>query len=185
MLVKNKLHLLPFFLISCLGILFIVDNKQVMGMNNNLSQNNSNIDNNIDEYRIFQNLLSIQEGTIQQIINALRNHNSEVEINTLLNQSQQIHQQIITHQQRQLNNQHQFMINFERNITKIQLEREHLSLIQEMNTAINNIPIYASTEQINALRNIQIRIDQNRRQINIIIQQLQNNQNPPNNNRRR
>ncbi|WP_051085533.1 SVM family protein [Candidatus Phytoplasma australiense] len=31
---KNKLHLLPFFLISCLGLLFVINNNQVMAMNN-------------------------------------------------------------------------------------------------------------------------------------------------------
>ncbi|QTX02923.1 putative secreted protein [Candidatus Phytoplasma luffae] len=35
MLIKNKLHLLPFFLISCLGLLFITSNNQVMAMENN------------------------------------------------------------------------------------------------------------------------------------------------------
>ncbi|AGL90727.1 hypothetical protein PA0288 [Candidatus Phytoplasma australiense] len=35
MLAKNKLHLLPFFLISCLGLLFITSNNQVMAMENN------------------------------------------------------------------------------------------------------------------------------------------------------
>ncbi|MDV3195963.1 MAG: SVM family protein [Candidatus Phytoplasma stylosanthis] len=35
MLVKNKLHLLPFFLISCLGLLFVINNNQVMAMENN------------------------------------------------------------------------------------------------------------------------------------------------------
>ncbi|MDV3139525.1 MAG: SVM family protein [Candidatus Phytoplasma australasiaticum] len=35
MLVKNKLHLLPFFLVSCLGLLFVINNNQVMAMNNN------------------------------------------------------------------------------------------------------------------------------------------------------
>ncbi|MDV3167934.1 MAG: SVM family protein [Candidatus Phytoplasma stylosanthis] len=34
MLVKNKLHLLPFFLISCLGLLFQMNNNQVMAAPN-------------------------------------------------------------------------------------------------------------------------------------------------------
>ncbi|WP_236628352.1 hypothetical protein [Candidatus Phytoplasma ziziphi] len=53
-----------------------------------------------------------------------------------------------------------------------------------MITAINNTPLYASEEQINNLRNIQSEIDQNQRQINIIIQQTQLNPNQPNNSRR-
>ncbi|AGL90147.1 hypothetical protein PA0074 [Candidatus Phytoplasma australiense] len=36
MLVKNKLHLLPFFLISCLGLLFVINNNQVMATKDDL-----------------------------------------------------------------------------------------------------------------------------------------------------
>ncbi|WP_026052464.1 hypothetical protein [Italian clover phyllody phytoplasma] len=69
-------------------------------------------------------------------------------------------------------------------MTRVQLEREYLLLTQEMISAINNTPLYASEEQINTLRNIQTRIDQNQRQINIIRNQIQNNQNRPNNNKK-
>ncbi|MDO8060308.1 hypothetical protein, partial [Candidatus Phytoplasma citri] len=132
----------------------------------------------------FRNLLLTQRRISQQLINALFNHSSETEINFYLNQLQQVHQQIITYQQRQLNHQEQMLRNFDNNMARVQLEREHLSLTQEMILAIQNTPIYASEEQINTLRNIQIRIDQNQRQINIIRNQIQNNQNQPNNHRR-
>ncbi|WP_349401855.1 putative membrane protein, SVM family protein [Candidatus Phytoplasma solani] len=158
MKVKKQLHLFKIVLLVCLGLLFVINNNnQVMAMNNNSSQNISNVNNNIDEYNVFTNLLSIQRRRTQQIINALNNNVSETEINTLLNRFQQIHEQIITYQQNQLNNQQQTTRNFERNMTRIQLERELLLLIQEMDTALNNTPVHASLEQINVLRNIQMK----------------------------
>ncbi|KND62651.1 hypothetical protein, partial [Candidatus Phytoplasma phoenicium] len=146
---------------------------------------NGHDNNHIDEYNTFRNLLITQERIFQQLINALFNHSSETEINFLFNQIQQTHQQIITYQQRQLNNQERMLRNFDNNMTRIQLEREYLLLTREMTLTINNTPFYASEEQINTLRNIQTRIDQNQRQINIIRNQIQNNQNQPRNNRRR
>ncbi|WP_236628351.1 hypothetical protein [Candidatus Phytoplasma ziziphi] len=65
------------------------------------------------------------------MINALFNHSPETEINVLLRQLQQIHQQIIIYQQRQLNNQERMLRNFDNNTTRIQLEREYLSLTQK------------------------------------------------------
>lgn len=182
--IKNNL-LLNIFAFILLGLLFIINNYQVMGMDNNdTSENNSVVDNHIDEYDIFRNLLLSQGRISQQLINALFNHSSVTEINFLLNQMQQVHQQLITYQQRQLNNQERMLRNFDNNMTRVQLEREYLLLTQEMISAINNTPLYASEEQINTLRNIQTRIDQNQRQINIIRNQIQNNQNQPNNHRR-
>ncbi|MDO8054252.1 SVM family protein ['Opuntia sp.' phytoplasma] len=186
MKIKNKLHLLPFFLISYLGLFFLININPVTAMNNNddISENNSIVDNHIDEYNDFKNLLLTQGRISKQLINALFNHSSITEINFLLNQIQQVHQQIITYQQRQLNNQEQMLRNFDNIMTRVRLEREYLLLTQEMISAINNTPLYASEEQINILRNIQTRIDQTQRQINIIRNQIQNNQNQPNNPRR-
>ncbi|MDV3139539.1 MAG: SVM family protein [Candidatus Phytoplasma australasiaticum] len=183
---KIKNNLLLFNLFAFLGLfLLITNNQKVMGMDNNdASENNSVIDNHIDGYNTFRNLLLNQGRVSQQLINALFNHSSETEINFLLNQIQQLHQQIITYQQRQLNNQETMLRNFDNNMTRVQLEREYLLLTQEMNSAINNTPLYASEEQINNLRNIQTRIDQNQRQINFIRNQTKNNQNQPNNPRR-
>ncbi|MFW8664889.1 hypothetical protein ACOES3_03510, partial [Candidatus Phytoplasma citri] len=80
----------------------------------------------------FRNLLLTQRRISQQLINALFNHSSETEINFYLNQLQQVHQQIITYQQRQLNHQEQMLRNFNNYMTRIQSEREYLSLTQEM-----------------------------------------------------
>ncbi|MGZ3139680.1 SVM family protein [Candidatus Phytoplasma solani] len=187
---KLQKHLLLFNIILFigLGLIFITNNQQAMGMDNNndgISENNSVVDNHIDEYNIFRNLLLTQGRISQQLINALFNHSSKTEINFFSNQLQQIHQQIITYQQRQLNNQERMLRNFDNNMTRVQLEREYLLLTQEMISAINNTLLYASEEQINTLRNIQTRIDQNQRQINIIRNQIQNNQNRPKNNNRR
>ncbi|MDV3166544.1 MAG: SVM family protein ['Waltheria sp.' little leaf phytoplasma] len=183
--IKNNLLLL-FNLFAFLGLfLLIANNQQVTGMNNNdASKNNSVVDNHIDEYNTFRNLLLNQGRISQQLIHALFNHSSETEINFLLNQIQQVHQQIITYQQRQLNNQERMLRNFNNNMTRIRLEREYLLLKQEMNSAINNTLLCVSEEKINNLRNIQTRIDQNQRQINIIRNQIKNNQNQPNNLRR-
>ncbi|MEC4559025.1 MAG: SVM family protein ['Conium maculatum' witches'-broom phytoplasma] len=178
---KNQFKTFYFCLITFIGLLFICNNNQVMAMNNNISENNSVVDNHIDEYNNFRNLLLTQGRISQQLINALFNHSSETEINFLLNQIQQVHQQITTYQQRQLNNQERMLRNFDNNMTRIQLERQYFLLTQEMITTINNTPLYASEEQINTLRNIQTRIDQNQNQINIIIQQTRNNHNQLNN----
>ncbi|MDV3200327.1 MAG: hypothetical protein Q8875_01605 [Pigeon pea little leaf phytoplasma] len=138
-----------------------------------MNNNYENAFENNSEY--IRNLLLIQKRITQQIINALLSDVEEQEINVLLTQFHQIHQQIITYQQIQLNNQELMIRNFYNNIIMIQLEREYLSLIQEIMLAIDNMPIYdASIEQINNLRNIQSRIDQNRIQINIIRNQIQN-----------
>ncbi|MGL9687992.1 MAG: SVM family protein [Candidatus Phytoplasma sp. TWB_XP] len=178
---QNQFKIISICLLFFLGLFLIINNQQVMGMdNNNESENNSVVDNHIDEYNTFRNLLLTQGRMSQQLINALFNHSSETEINFLLNQIQQVHQQITTYQQRQLNNQERMLRNLDNNMSRVQLEREYLLLTQEMISAINNTPLYASEEQINNLRNIQTRIDQNQRQINIIIQQTQNNQNQPN-----
>ncbi|GLH60542.1 SVM family protein [Paulownia witches'-broom phytoplasma] len=184
---QNQFKIISIYLFTFLGLLFITNNYQVMATGNNdgISENNSVVDNHIDEYNIFRNLLLTQGRISQQLINELLYHSSETEINFLLSQLQQIHQEIITYQQRQLNNQERILRNFDNNMTRVQLEREYLLLTQEMITAINNTPLYASEEEINILRNIQTRIDQNQRQINIIKNQTQNNQNQPNNNRRR
>ncbi|MDC9032307.1 SVM family protein [Columbia Basin potato purple top phytoplasma] len=184
---QNQFKIISIYLFIFLGLLFITNNYQVIAMNNNdgISENNSVVDNHIDEYNTFRNLLLIQGRISQQLINALFNHSSVTEINFLLNQIQQVNQQIITYQQRQLNNQERILRNFDNNMARVQLEREYLLLTQEMISAINNIPLYASEEQINTLRNIQTRIDQNQRQINIIRNQIQNNQNKPNNHRKR
>ncbi|MDV3188969.1 MAG: hypothetical protein Q8844_01125 [Pigeon pea little leaf phytoplasma] len=163
------MNFLLFCLINCLALLFLVNINQLMAMNNNYE----NAFENNSEY--IRNLLLIQKRITQQIINALLSDVEEQEINVLLTQFHQIHQQIITYQQIQLNNQELMIRNFYNNIIMIQLEREYLSLIQEIMLAIDNMPIYdASIEQINNLRNIQSRIDQNRIQINIIRNQIQN-----------
>ncbi|MDV3182574.1 MAG: SVM family protein [Candidatus Phytoplasma australasiaticum] len=163
-----------------LGLLLTINNNQVIAMNNNndnVSENNSAVDNNVDEYSVFRNLLLTQSERAQQMINALFNHVAETEINILSNQLEEIHQQIINYQQKQLNDQERRLRNLNNNITRIQLEREYFALTQEMRLAIDNTPLYASEEQIDNLRNIQTRIDQNQRQINLILNQIQNDQN--------
>ncbi|OOP59272.1 SVM family protein, partial [Candidatus Phytoplasma citri] len=142
--IKNNVLLLNLFVFLGLFLL-ITNNQQVMGMHNNYaSENNSIVNNHIDEHHSFRNLLLTQRRISQQLINALFNHSSETEINFYLNQLQQVHQQIITYQQRQLNHQEQMLRNFDNNMARVQLEREHLSLTQEMILAIQNTPIYAS-----------------------------------------
>ncbi|PQP79794.1 hypothetical protein C6B37_01065 [Candidatus Phytoplasma phoenicium] len=183
---QNQFKIINICLLAFLGLLFINNNYQVMAMDNSdISENNSVVDNHIEEHNTFRNLLLTQGRISQQLINALFNHSSETEINFFSNQLKQVHQQIITYQQRQLNNQERMLRNFDNNMARVQLEREYLLLTQEMISAINDTPLYASEEQINTLRNIQTRIDQNQRQINIIRNQIQNNQNQPNNHRRR
>ncbi|AGL90563.1 Conserved hypothetical protein [Candidatus Phytoplasma australiense] len=60
MLVKNKLHLLPFFLISCLGLLFVINNNQVMAMDKLNSE--SNKETNINKCQEqFQQLEKMQK----------------------------------------------------------------------------------------------------------------------------
>ncbi|WP_017193210.1 SVM family protein, partial [Italian clover phyllody phytoplasma] len=85
-------HLLLFNIILFigLGLIFITNNQQAMGMDNNdgISENNSVVDNHIDEYNIFRNLLLTQGRISQQLINALFNHSSETEINFFSNQLQ-------------------------------------------------------------------------------------------------
>ncbi|QTX02872.1 putative secreted protein, SAP05-like [Candidatus Phytoplasma luffae] len=54
--VKNKLHLLPFFLISCLGLLFITSNNPVMAIPNEEFINNTRIVNvNISNINVLKN----------------------------------------------------------------------------------------------------------------------------------
>ncbi|MDV3167132.1 MAG: hypothetical protein Q8784_01750 [Vigna little leaf phytoplasma] len=186
MQIKRKLYFLPLFLLSFVGVLCLLNINPVMAMNNNNNLPGNNlVVNNTDEYSIFRNLLFRQSEKTQQMINALVNNAEEAEINALLNHLQDIHQQIITYQQRQLDNQELMLRNLDNHITRIQLEREYLLLIQEIMLIINNMPLHASEDQINNLRNVQSRIDQNQRQMNIIINQIQNYSNQLNNRTRR
>ncbi|MDV3139373.1 MAG: hypothetical protein Q8742_01370 [Candidatus Phytoplasma australasiaticum] len=62
-------------------------------------------------------------------------------------------------------------------MTIIELERKHSSLIQKMMESIDITDFYANQTQINKLRNIQIKIDQNRQQMMLIKNQMYNYQN--------
>ncbi|QKX95087.1 SVM family protein [Candidatus Phytoplasma asteris] len=182
---QKKIKIIYLCLITFIGILFILNDNQVMAMNNNPSSNINNeiIINNMEE---FQNLMLLQRNSVQQIINALSNHALEPEILNLLNGHNQIHGQIVNYQQRLLNIQQQMIRNFDNNMTRIQLESECLSLENSMMIAIDETPLHASESQINVLRNIQINIDQKQAQIQNIIQQIRQQQrnNNPNNRRR-
>ncbi|WP_236628350.1 SVM family protein [Candidatus Phytoplasma ziziphi] len=61
--IKNNLLLSNIFLFILLELLFIINNYQVMAMDNNdISENNSIVDNN-NEYNTFRNLL-LNQGRI-------------------------------------------------------------------------------------------------------------------------
>ncbi|CCP88675.1 conserved hypothetical protein, partial sequence, partial [Candidatus Phytoplasma solani] len=158
-----------------LGLIFIFNNKQMMAMNNNNNVGTSeNVYNSLEEYRNYQNLLVSQQTKTQEVINAFEHQVSETEKKLLFDQLELIHQQIITTQQRHLDIQQQITINLILNNEITELERIHSLLMQEMTTIINNIPLYASEEQINLLRNTQIRINQNQENINTILEQIRN-----------
>ncbi|WP_349401857.1 putative membrane protein, SVM family protein [Candidatus Phytoplasma solani] len=163
---KKQLHLFKIVLFMGLGLLFIINNNnQIMAMNNghasqnnnHTSRGNNHTDDELEQARILQNMNLEQGRIVQQIFNARSNNVSEADISLLWHQHRQITQQI--------NNHHISMF----------LERQHLLLIQEMDAVRNNTPLYTPEEVINRLRDIQIRIEQNQRQI----QQIQNNQNQP------
>ncbi|WP_017193154.1 SVM family protein [Italian clover phyllody phytoplasma] len=172
---QNQFKIISFCLYSFLGLLFIFNNKQVMAMNNNNNVGTSeNVYNSLEEYRNYQNLLVSQQTKAQEVINAFEHQVSETEKKLLFDQLELIHQQIIITQQRHLDIQQQITINLILNNEITELERIHSLLMQEMTTIINNIPLYASEEQINLLRNTQIRINQNQENINTILEQIRN-----------
>ncbi|CAM11801.1 Conserved hypothetical protein [Candidatus Phytoplasma australiense] len=85
---KKSFLVLNIILFSCLGLLFIVNNKQVMGMNNgNINQNNRNINAIMEEFRNLHDLLLEEARLINQIYNAIRNNDSEEKITILNNQA--------------------------------------------------------------------------------------------------
>ncbi|MFW8664639.1 SVM family protein, partial [Candidatus Phytoplasma citri] len=68
--IKNNVLLLNLFVFLGLFLL-ITNNQQVMGMHNNYaSENNSIVNNHIDEHHSFRNLLLTQRRISQQLINA-------------------------------------------------------------------------------------------------------------------
>ncbi|WAN63195.1 SVM family protein [Candidatus Phytoplasma rubi] len=171
---KNQFKIISVYLCAFLGLLFIFNNKQVIAMNNNNVGTSENVYNSLEEYRNYQNLLVSQQTKAQEVINAFEHKVSETEKKLLFDQLELIHQQIIITQQRHLDIQQQITINLILNNEITELERLHSLLMQEMTTIINNIPLYASEEQINLLRNTQIRINQNQENINTILEQIRN-----------
>ncbi|MBS2126551.1 SVM family protein ['Fragaria x ananassa' phyllody phytoplasma] len=168
---KNQFKIIHLCLIISIGFFF---KNQVMAMNNDELNNNNNVYNSLEEYRNYQSLLTLQQTKAQEVINAFENQISEEEKNILLSQFEEIHRQIITTQQRHLNIQQQINRNLILNIRMIELEHNHSSLVQEMETNIVNTPLFASEQQINLLRNTQIRINQNQASINEILEQIRN-----------
>ncbi|WAN63305.1 SVM family protein [Candidatus Phytoplasma rubi] len=149
--IKNNLLFLNVFLFIGLVLLFVINNNQVIAMNN--GQNHEQL----EQHQILQNMISKEARIVQQIVNARNNNFPEKMINLLRQQHKRINQQIY--------NQQIFIF----------LENQKLALIEEMDIALNNTPLYSSKRHINIIRNIQIRINQNQTQINTIIQQRQNN----------
>ncbi|ABC65353.1 conserved hypothetical protein [Aster yellows witches'-broom phytoplasma AYWB] len=170
---KNQFKIISIYLFVFIGLLFINMN-QVIAMNNNNVGTSEHVYNSLEEYRNYQNLLVSQQTKAQEVINALEHQVSETEKKLLFDQLELIHQQIIITQQRHLDIQQQITINLILNNEITELENLHSSLMQEMTTIINNMPLYVSEEQINLLRNTQIRINQNQNNINTILEQIRN-----------
>ncbi|MDV3196366.1 MAG: SVM family protein [Candidatus Phytoplasma stylosanthis] len=107
MQIKKKLHLLPFFLISCLGMFLIINDNPIMASSNGHTNNGHNINNNQSDFEIQANILldlNLQQARlVQQIFQARANNASEEFINNLMAQNIQLSQRI-ANQQRILHN---------------------------------------------------------------------------------
>ncbi|EMR14769.1 MULTISPECIES: SVM family protein [Candidatus Phytoplasma] len=108
MQVKKKLHLLPLFLMSFLGMFLIINNNPIMASSNGHANNNGhNINNNQSDLEIQANILldlNLQQAQlVQQIFQARENNASEEFINNLMTRNMELSQRIAT-QQRILHN---------------------------------------------------------------------------------
>ncbi|MDV3199174.1 MAG: hypothetical protein Q8874_01045 [Sweet potato little leaf phytoplasma] len=164
------------------GFLCISNNNQVIAMNNNnLYQNNYVIqDVNIHEFNELENLL-LQYNAINQQINNILNNFQDIDVNHLLKEITEIHNKITTVQRKKIHFQELILRVLDNKMTIIELERKHSSLIQKMMESIDIMDFYVNQTQINKLRNIQIKIDQNRQQMMLIKNQMYNYQNQINN----
>ncbi|MBP5836226.1 SVM family protein [Candidatus Phytoplasma meliae] len=91
---NNQFKTIYFSLIAFLGLLFIINNRQVMAMN----QNNNNINQQTDGDIKLLNLINQRNNLEQQINNAQNNNLPLIEIQALQSQYRRLRRQIIIYQ---------------------------------------------------------------------------------------